>query len=114
MWVRLPSPTPFYIDTLMTYNKFALDFDTTRRTGSYRIIKETNIKDEVHYEVYFEVMGVDKGTFWDPAMEEHHEAIGYPYKIIKHFDSEEAALMYVNHGMRTREVVKEGMIGYGL
>jgi hypothetical protein len=98
----------------MTYNKFALSFDATRRTGSYRIIKETSIKNEVHYEVQFEMMGVEKGTFWEPAMKEHHEAIGHPYKTIMHFDTEEDALMYANRGMKKREIVKEGMIEYGL
>ena len=103
--VRVPPCAPLYINTLMT-NKFSLPFEPTRRTGPYRIIKETSIKDKVHYEVQFEMMGVDRGTFWEPVMQEHHPL----YKTVMHFDSEEAALMYINNGAKFREIVREGVI----
>jgi hypothetical protein len=95
---------------LMTYNKFDLPFEAIRRTGSYRIIKETGINNEVHYEVAFEMMGVDKGVFWQTAFEQRYEPTGHPYNVTMRFETEDQALMYVNRGMRTREIVKEGRI----
>lgn len=91
---------------------FDIPFDATRRTGAYKIIKETSIKNEVHYEVAFKMMGVDKGVFWEIAFEERHDPTGHPYPVTMKFETEDEALMYVNKGMRTREIVKEGMINH--
>jgi hypothetical protein len=76
-------------------------FSTSKRTGNFRVVKETNIKDEVHYEVEFEIDHVVGGPRWETAKDG---------PLIYRFESEEHALIFVNNGMKSREIVKEGRV----
>jgi hypothetical protein len=87
-------------------------FKTTKRTGKYRIIKETNLNGDFHFEVSFETISVDQGVKWDPATLDAYESEGIPYKKIMKFTSEKEALMFINEGMISRKIVKEGRVDY--
>lgn len=76
-------------------------FTSYKRTGKYRITKITTFAGDIHYQVEWEIMGTIGGPWWKVEMSENRPAC---------FLSESEALAFVNQGVHTREIVKEGKL----
>lgn len=87
-----------------------MTFSLSRRTGFYKIVKETNIRNEAHYELLYEMTSIVRGTFWEAAEEEQLNAAGDICRAKIKFKTEEDVLMYLNEGTKIREVVRAGVI----
>lgn len=64
-------------------------------TKSYKIVKETNRLGETCFEIWFEYQSI-QGT--------------HGWRLEKTFDTEEAAVRFIDQQQKTREVIREGKL----